>query len=679
MAAQREERAAAAGSPGMPGVPGSPSRMAAAHGLSSPLAAREAGMGARGPAGLGSVRRAAQRAAVPRLCLHAHMRGHGGCVNTVAWDECGEALLSGSDDLSLCVWRAADLTLRARARTAHSNNIFCARFVPGSGCARAVSCAADGAVRLVHLPADGSSIGSPGGMRGGDSSDELIAQWDGMLMKFAFAPGSSDVFVTTQQDGAVRCYDLRARLRAANGAGAPASRPTTRRRHVNLIGGAEEEGAGGGLRSISTVSTSDVCFDPMRPETMAVASDADHVVLYDIRRAGEVAAIHPRDWSSGSGASADTGLEGLAVTSARMLQPAGTLGCHTEGVSGIDYDSRGRLLISYRGGHMYVVDTRAAGRGVPQPREDRWAGGSGSGGRETGGPSPGSGEGGGDEDPQEELGGPGNNDREGEDEEDEGDLLSTAALERMVRASDEATMDVFVRLVRERQAKLRRRQLNKCETHFESELKGHLNRRTFLKEARFFGEGEYAACGSDCGHLFVYETRSGKLLRRIPADSSIVNCVAPHPRGLPILAVSGIDDDWRVLGPGSAHAVPPPEGVSVGDIAELSASSESHRLERASVATPLAQPGGAASCDAGVVLGSRIITRRRADMSLLGDSSDDYGGSDSMDEDYDTDTDEEEDDDADTDTDTELSDRPDEHSDATDTESTGTDTSAEDT
>ena len=86
----------------------------------------------------------------------------------------------------------------------------------------------------------------------------------------------------------------------------------------------------------------------------------------------------------------------------------------------------------------------------------------------------------------------------------------------------------------------------------------------------------------------------------------------------------------------------------MGDIAELSASSESHRLERASVATPLAQPGGAASCDAGVVLGSRIITRRRADMSLLGDSSDDYGGSDSMDEDYDTDTDEEEDDDADT-------------------------------
>ena len=83
-------------------------------------------MGARGPAGLGSVRRAAQRAAVPRLCLHAHMRGHGGCVSTVAWDECGEALLSGSDDLSLCVWRAADLTLRARARTAHSNNIFCA-------------------------------------------------------------------------------------------------------------------------------------------------------------------------------------------------------------------------------------------------------------------------------------------------------------------------------------------------------------------------------------------------------------------------------------------------------------------------------------------------------------------------------------------------------------------------
>lgn len=51
--------------------------------------------------------------------------------------------------------------------------------------------------------------------------------------------------------------------------------------------------------------------------------------------------------------------------------------------------------------------------------------------------------------------------------------------------------------------------------------------------------------GGDCGHFFIWETSSGKLLRKLPADRCVVNCVAPHPMQ-PLVCTAGIDSEIKV-------------------------------------------------------------------------------------------------------------------------------------
>ena len=53
--------------------------------------------------------------------------------------------------------------------------------------------------------------------------------------------------------------------------------------------------------------------------------------------------------------------------------------------------------------------------------------------------------------------------------------------------------------------------------------------------------------GSDCGHVFIWNRQSGKVVSVLQADSHVINRVRPHPYE-PVLATAGIDYDvklWR--------------------------------------------------------------------------------------------------------------------------------------
>ncbi|XP_065364344.1 DDB1- and CUL4-associated factor 6-like [Calliphora vicina] len=76
---------------------------------------------------------------------------------------------------------------------------------------------------------------------------------------------------------------------------------------------------------------------------------------------------------------------------------------------------------------------------------------------------------------------------------------------------------------------------------------GHRNARTMIKEATFWGNN-YVMCGSDCGHIFTWDRRTGKLVMLMQADQHVVNCLQPHPV-LPYLASSGIDYDVKIWAP----------------------------------------------------------------------------------------------------------------------------------
>ncbi|XP_031625414.1 DDB1- and CUL4-associated factor 6-like [Contarinia nasturtii] len=76
---------------------------------------------------------------------------------------------------------------------------------------------------------------------------------------------------------------------------------------------------------------------------------------------------------------------------------------------------------------------------------------------------------------------------------------------------------------------------------------GHRNARTMIKEATFWGN-DYVMSGSDCGHIFTWNRKTGELVMLLEGDNHVVNCVRPHPT-LPYLATSGIDYDIKLFSP----------------------------------------------------------------------------------------------------------------------------------
>lgn len=76
---------------------------------------------------------------------------------------------------------------------------------------------------------------------------------------------------------------------------------------------------------------------------------------------------------------------------------------------------------------------------------------------------------------------------------------------------------------------------------------GHRNARTMIKEATFWGK-DFVMSGSDCGHVFIWNRKTGELVMLLEADSHVVNCLQPHPT-LPYLITSGIDHDIKLFAP----------------------------------------------------------------------------------------------------------------------------------
>jgi WD40 repeat protein len=62
---------------------------------------------------------------VAKLRLTNQLEKHAGCVNSVAWNDDASLLLTGSDDLFVCVWSVgSDFPCRGSIYTGHVHNIF---------------------------------------------------------------------------------------------------------------------------------------------------------------------------------------------------------------------------------------------------------------------------------------------------------------------------------------------------------------------------------------------------------------------------------------------------------------------------------------------------------------------------------------------------------------------------
>lgn len=99
---------------------------------------------------------------------------------------------------------------------------------------------------------------------------------------------------------------------------------------------------------------------------------------------------------------------------------------------------------------------------------------------------------------------------------------------------------------------VKERQLNKFD-YIKMSFRGHRNSRTMVKGACFWGD-DFIMSGSDCGHIFVWQRHTGKVVKTLLADHRVVNRVQPHPT-LPYLLSSGIDYNIKVWAPIGATSI----------------------------------------------------------------------------------------------------------------------------
>ncbi|XP_023637754.1 DDB1- and CUL4-associated factor 8 isoform X2 [Capsella rubella] len=89
---------------------------------------------------------------------------------------------------------------------------------------------------------------------------------------------------------------------------------------------------------------------------------------------------------------------------------------------------------------------------------------------------------------------------------------------------------------------------------------GHRNAQT-VKGVNFFGPNdEYVTSGSDCGHIFIWKKKGGKLVRAMLGDRRVVNQLESHPC-IPFLASCGIEKSVKLWTPMSNNVLPLPENI----------------------------------------------------------------------------------------------------------------------
>lgn len=95
--------------------------------------------------------------------------------------------------------------------------------------------------------------------------------------------------------------------------------------------------------------------------------------------------------------------------------------------------------------------------------------------------------------------------------------------------------------------------------------RGHCNVET-TKDVNFFGlQDEYIISGSDCGHFFIWDKISAKLIGIWEGDGEVVNVIQGHPYE-PIIAVSGIDSTVKIFGCDARARKDAALGVGIEDI-----------------------------------------------------------------------------------------------------------------
>uniref|UniRef100_A0AC35GUW8 WD and tetratricopeptide repeats protein 1 n=1 Tax=Panagrolaimus sp. PS1159 TaxID=55785 RepID=A0AC35GUW8_9BILA len=476
---------------------------------------------------------------IKKLQLSDILRSHEGCVNTIEWDSEGRLLVSGSDDRHIAIWNLAGKEL-TKFPTEHDGNIFAAKFMNNCNNSKIVSGAADGKVFVYQWR--GTSTGAA----------EKIREWKDQsrrVKQVVLNPGNANTFFSCSENGFIIQYDDRA--------------------DMNSIVQEEQHG----VKSIAV--------NPVNHNYLAAGVAEEGIKLYDIRntvkavmtfasaitttRAESHTSTYIEFNSTGTKLLANCQAEGIYVFDAvpgserepRFLERMDKLLKYTFSKDDLDpehscleetpYDEEKHVTREYHmlGNYLKAIEGYSS---VIHKIENAL------------------------------LYDPTNAALKG----DLAILLQTRAdcIAKRDYKSDlmDATRD-YIRSMElfpnnyqahagiihalegmQQYAKAKKWNaafVERFEYTGETILKHPdkksltkpVNIRTDIKQARFLGgNDEFIVAGSDCGHMFIWDSGNGNIVKLLKADNKILNCAAPHPTA-PLIASSGIENVIKFWSP----------------------------------------------------------------------------------------------------------------------------------
>ncbi|ESO08593.1 hypothetical protein HELRODRAFT_110145 [Helobdella robusta] len=187
---------------------------------------------------------------VKRMGIYCEYEKHSGCVNSLHFNESGNLVASGSDDLQVVVYDWTKEKEVVKFLSNHSSNIFQTKFLPNSGDSHIVTSARDGQVRLAQLSSTGSC-----------RSHKKLAQHKGPVHKISLFSDSPEELYSCGEDGNVFHIDLRLDKLASY----VVSSFTVKHKSKKV-----------GLNSVSS--------NPMNSVELCVVGRDPYVRIYDIRK-----------------------------------------------------------------------------------------------------------------------------------------------------------------------------------------------------------------------------------------------------------------------------------------------------------------------------------------------------------------------------------------------------------
>ncbi|KAJ2631379.1 DNA polymerase zeta, partial [Coemansia sp. RSA 1290] len=159
---------------------------------------------------------------VKEMELRQTLLGHDGCVNALCWSSDGRYLFSGSDDATICIWRAAgDGSLICRFRTGFSERVFDLKAMLAPNQNVLVACSMDTTIKLFDvsrlLSLKNSALIAGNTTRpladftidGTACCIRTITSHGGPVKRAALIPDAPFELLSCSEDGTVRHFDIR--------------------------------------------------------------------------------------------------------------------------------------------------------------------------------------------------------------------------------------------------------------------------------------------------------------------------------------------------------------------------------------------------------------------------------------------------------------------------------------